>query len=199
MKRRLTMLAACGFALMVGFGCAQQAEPVGEEPAVEAEAPAEDAAQAAVADGAEADGESDPAAAGEAEADENEADEAEAEEEKPASTPEQTCVELASAAEQGDTETFSANVTDAALEAMSQDNKLAKGIMKIIAKASCGEATMSEDGERATVNATVGKETRDIPFALVDGAWKFDGAAYMEHYPVGKKRGRNRKRGRRRR
>lgn len=182
-------LPILGFVLLMVGACSQQAEPVDEAEAAVEGAPDEatdenaDAADGDAEAGADADGE----------------DAAEADEEEAAKSPVETCEALVSAAKEGDAETFSTNATDAAVEAMSQNEELAKSVMGTMGEATCGEANVEDDV--ATVSAAIGDTTRDIPFAMVEGEWKFDGAAYMEKYPMDEagKKGKKGKKGRKKR
>lgn len=135
--------------------CSQQAEPVTQDE--KAPAVAEETAPAAAEEKEE------PAA------------------EEPASDPVKVCEALVAAANAGDAEAFGENATDAAVEAMSKSEEVANTVMATIGEATCGEATV--EGETATVSVAVGDTTRDIPFAMSEQAWKFDGAAYLEKYP----------------
>lgn len=103
-------------------------------------------------------------------------------EEAPALDPVQTCNALVQAAKIADPEAFGAVSTDAAIEAMAQDEKRTEAILAVIGAARCGEATVQ--GDAATVSADSGEQTRDIPFLRVGGIWRFDGAAYLEKYPM---------------
>ena len=176
-------LPILGFVLLMVGACSQQAEPVDEAEAAVEGAPDEATDENAAAAGADADG----------------ADGADADEEDAAKSPVVTCEALGSAAQEGDAETFSANATDAAVEAMSQDEEIAKSVMGTMGEATCGEANVEDDV--ATVSAAIGDTTRDIPFAMVEGEWKFDGAAYMEKYPMDEagKKGKKGKKGRKKR
>ena len=62
------------------------------------------------------------------------------------------------------------------------NDKSIEGIAASLGEATCGEATV--DGDSATVPATAGDVTREIPFAKVEDAWKFDAKAYAEKYPA---------------
>ncbi len=118
--------------------------------------------------------------------------------------PVQTCQALVEAAKASDPEAFGALATAAAIEAMAKDEELTKGVLGAIAQVVCGEVTVQ--GDTATVSVSMGENTRDIPLTQIDGTWRFDGAAYLDRYPMERvekpaprkgKKGKKRKRRRR--
>ncbi|MEL6546552.1 MAG: hypothetical protein AAFQ82_18135 [Myxococcota bacterium] len=96
--------------------------------------------------------------------------------------PVETCEALVLAAKTSDPEAFGSVATDAAIEAMAKNEKLTEGVLQALSSSTCGEATVA--GESATVSVAAGETTRDIPFTQVGGVWRFDGAAYLEKYPM---------------
>jgi hypothetical protein len=56
------------------------------------------------------------------------------------------------------------------------------GMAAALGSATCGAENV--DGDAATVTATAGEETREIPFKKVGDDWKFDAAAYAAKYPA---------------
>lgn len=134
--------------------CSQEAEPVDPAELAESEAkPAEEGEKAAL-------------------------DQAAKDEEKAeAMSPVAVCEGLVAASKEGDAAKFGEHATSAAKEAMAKSEEVAKEIMDMIGQATCGEAKI--DKQKAMVSVAIGDKTRDIPFAQVEGAWKFDGEAYM--------------------
>ncbi|MBI3178474.1 MAG: hypothetical protein HYZ27_02360 [Deltaproteobacteria bacterium] len=95
--------------------------------------------------------------------------------------PKEVCTALVEAAKNKDEAAFTGMLTDAAALG---DNK--EAVFTAIGGSTCGEPTMSEDGNKATVPATAGDTTRDIALVKGEGGWKLDTAAYMEKYGKGK-------------
>ena len=90
------------------------------------------------------------------------------------------CGQLVAAAKAGKEAEILALCTPGSAEALGSEGAKS-AMMKYLTATSCGEVTV--DGEKAMVAVTAGEESRELPFAMVGGAWKFDTGAYMEKYP----------------
>ena len=100
--------------------------------------------------------------------------------------PDKACAALIEAIKGGDNDAIKAASTEP-MAAMLEDEAGKKAMVETLAEATCGEAKVNEDGATAIVPVTAGEQNRDIPFAKVDGTWKFDAAKYVEMYPPAEK------------
>ncbi len=91
--------------------------------------------------------------------------------------PKEVCTALVEAAKNKDEAAVTGMLSDAAALG---DNK--EAVFTAIGGSTCGEPTMSEDGNKATIAASSGDTTRDITLVKGEGGWKLDTTAYLEKY-----------------
>lgn len=93
--------------------------------------------------------------------------------------PAAVCATLIAAIKAKNVDDVVANSLEGAAESVTAES--IEGMAAALGEATCGEETV--DGDKATVSATAGEETREIPFGKDGDTWKFDAAAYATKYP----------------